>query len=72
MTKYENYSIDPSLFGRDRLKRDDQWQAWERIHGSGAQGMSRRVSVGRHPQLDFLQEQVSFFPCPVHRFLLLI
>ncbi|SCV69840.1 BQ2448_1234 [Microbotryum intermedium] len=39
------------------LRRDDQWQAWERISTDG-QGVQRRISVSsRHPHLNLLQEQ---------------
>ncbi|GAA5973493.1 hypothetical protein JCM21900_001813 [Sporobolomyces salmonicolor] len=39
------------------LRRDDQWQAWERLHESG-NGVQRRISIStRNPHLNLLQEQ---------------
>ncbi|GAA5885888.1 hypothetical protein JCM5296_000177 [Sporobolomyces johnsonii] len=39
------------------LRRDDQWQAWERLH-EGGNGVQRRISIStRNPHLNLLQEQ---------------
>lgn len=52
----------------DRLRREEQWQAWERIQngggagaGDGQGGIQRRISLSRNPHLNLLQEQVRFF-----------